>query len=182
MSCPYPFYRIFFVEHGILWYGTAFWSSWSAVLAVSLPRVLSTPILWVFEGGIERKVWYCGRTAQQQPKHWCIIGSVPATSPEHRTSRAEVRRVNSSPHRPTTAPQRNQVEQRAARCLCSELVWGNLFLRFNPATTPVKVLRSAGSLLWHWRQRLLWILPWAGMCPQGSLGQYFLTVWKTLVS
>lgn len=111
MFCPYPFYKIFFVEHGIPWYGMAFRSSWSAVLAVSLPRVLSTPSLWVFEEGIERKVWCCGKTAQQ---HWCIISSVPATNSEHSTSRAAVRRVNSSPDRPTTAPQRSQAEQRAA--------------------------------------------------------------------
>lgn len=29
--------RFFFVEHCIIWYGTDFWSSWPAVLAVSCP-------------------------------------------------------------------------------------------------------------------------------------------------
>lgn len=144
---PCPFLSDFIVEHEILWYGTAFWSSWSAVLALSLPRVLSTPSLRAFEGGIETKIWYSGNTAQQQPKHFCVICSVPATNTEHSMNRAAVGKGNSSPDRPSTAPERGQVEQ-GLQVLC----WSgeiSLFLSFNPATIPAKAFRSTGSLLWH---------------------------------
>lgn len=122
--------------------------------SVSLPRVLSTPSLWIFEEGIKRKVWFCGNTAQQ---HWCMISSVPATSSEHSTSRAAVEKADPSPDTSTTAPQRSQAEQRAAGA--STVSWSGEIC--SPDLTQLPSLsRSAGSLLWHWRQGLVWTLPW----------------------
>lgn len=104
---PYPFCKIFLLN--MEWYETALWSSWSAVLAVSLPWVVSTPSFWVLEGGIER---------------FDAVGTLLSNSQntEHSTSRAAVGKLIPAQTDPAQ-PHREARLSRGCRYPYSELVW-----------------------------------------------------------
>lgn len=55
---------------------------WSTVLAVYLSNAFATLRLLT---GVERKLWHCASTAQQQTKHWCGINAILGTNPKHIT-------------------------------------------------------------------------------------------------
>lgn len=94
---------------------------------------------------------------QQQPKHRWVISSVPATNTaQHQQGCCGESELQ--PRQTHYSPPEKPDEQGAAGA--STESWGNLFLRFNPAPIPVKARRRSGSLLWHWRQGLVWALPW----------------------
>ena len=77
----------------------------SAVLVVSLPKILPTPSLLLSGGGnVGDTALVCAGTAQQQPKHRCVINTLLASKRQHSTMRAAVGRINSISARPNTAP------------------------------------------------------------------------------
>ena len=95
-----PFSQIFLLS--MMLYGIKYPSSQfgSAVLATSSPKVLLTPSLLAFEGV---GAGWRDRTAQQQPKHGCVINTILAANTKHSTMMAAMGKADSIPHRPNTA-------------------------------------------------------------------------------
>lgn len=80
-----PFPELSLLSMVPLWYRSSFSPVWLSCLRFVSSRVSFAPPGYLLQeqSGRKKKTQCCANTAQQQPKHCCVINTVLVTSPKH---------------------------------------------------------------------------------------------------